>query len=361
MRRTIAAVFLLLAVALTQSCSSSVEDVSSGAQPLIGSCGAKQATVSFGYTGGTGSNPLTGSTRLFIPSEVTLAANDRFYPVPSGHVDGTLNFDGGVACYYSVPLPSSGATTPAFPMTFTHCSNGMLAGDEITTSSVTLSGSYTPNTEDETFTATATLGVDLDDGDPCTVDVCLATGPDHSGHVADNTVISSDCTGTWYCQSGALTEGPAPSAPSDSCNTYSCNTTTGQWVDTSTCTSPPSLAGYAPDKTLPTDFSAEMTALYSSQSGIVTADMDPKRLAVIHGHVRSRDNGTLSSVVTVGILNHPEFGTTVTRLADGGFDMVVNGGPTCVLRPQRLPHRTAASEDAVARLDCPPRRRAGRA
>jgi len=42
MRRTIAAVFLLLAVALTQSCSSSVEDVSSGAQPLIGSCGASR-------------------------------------------------------------------------------------------------------------------------------------------------------------------------------------------------------------------------------------------------------------------------------------------------------------------------------
>src|SRR5205085_12039317 len=50
----------------------------------------------------------------------------------------------------------------------------------------------------------------------------------------------------------------------------------------------------------------------------------PMRAAVLRGRVLDK-NGNALSLVKVTVLNHPEFGQTLSR-ADGRFDMAVNGG-----------------------------------
>jgi hypothetical protein len=60
------------------------------------------------------------------------------------------------------------------------------------------------------------------------------------------------------------------------------------------------------------------------QTGVAPGTVDPLRGAVLRGQVQDRDGTPLASV-TIAILNHSEFGQTLSR-ADGKFDLVVNGG-----------------------------------
>lgn len=60
------------------------------------------------------------------------------------------------------------------------------------------------------------------------------------------------------------------------------------------------------------------------QTGIVPGTIDFKRVAVVRGKVMSRDGSPLSGVA-ITILDHPEYGQTLSR-ADGMFDLAVNGG-----------------------------------
>ena len=60
------------------------------------------------------------------------------------------------------------------------------------------------------------------------------------------------------------------------------------------------------------------------QTGVVPDTIDLVRAAVIRGRVLTRGGAPLPTVV-VSILNHPEYGQTLSR-ADGMFDLVVNGG-----------------------------------
>jgi RHS repeat-associated protein len=60
------------------------------------------------------------------------------------------------------------------------------------------------------------------------------------------------------------------------------------------------------------------------QTGVDPMDIDPLHMAVLRGSVKDRNGAPLPGV-TITILNHPEYGQTLTRL-DGMFDLVVNGG-----------------------------------
>lgn len=60
------------------------------------------------------------------------------------------------------------------------------------------------------------------------------------------------------------------------------------------------------------------------QTGVAPDTIDPVRAAVLRGRVTGRDGSKLSGVV-VSILDHAEYGQTLTRF-DGEFDLVVNGG-----------------------------------
>jgi RHS repeat-associated protein len=95
---------------------------------------------------------------------------------------------------------------------------------------------------------------------------------------------------------------------------------------------PPDPATVAPAlmPTGVTPFSQSTTFLYSGsnpiQIGVAPNTIAPARAAVIRGIVDDTVGNPLAGAV-ITILNHPEFGYTISR-ADGMFDMAVNGGQT---------------------------------
>ncbi|MGH7286088.1 MAG: hypothetical protein ACRELY_31590, partial [Polyangiaceae bacterium] len=80
---------------------------------------------------------------------------------------------------------------------------------------------------------------------------------------------------------------------------------------------------------MPTDFGASTSFLYTAtspiQTGVTVGDMVPAHAAVIRGRVLDTDGAAPLPGVTVKILNHPEFGQTLSR-SDGYYDLAVNGG-----------------------------------
>ncbi|HSB68690.1 MAG TPA: Ig-like domain-containing protein [Candidatus Methylomirabilis sp.] len=69
------------------------------------------------------------------------------------------------------------------------------------------------------------------------------------------------------------------------------------------------------------------------QTGMVPGTIEATRAAVVRGRVLSRDGNPLSGV-TISILNHPEYGTTLSR-TDGLFDLAVNGGSQLTVQYQK--------------------------
>jgi RHS repeat-associated protein len=95
-------------------------------------------------------------------------------------------------------------------------------------------------------------------------------------------------------------------------------------------TGPPDPSTIAPplDDTLIANVASSTEFLYTGseplQTGVLAGTINPIQAAVVRGRVLNSD-GTPLPAVTVTILNHPEFGQTVSR-SDGFFDMAVNGG-----------------------------------
>src|SRR6266540_3392491 len=93
---------------------------------------------------------------------------------------------------------------------------------------------------------------------------------------------------------------------------------------------PPDPATIAPptDQTVATDLASATTFLYTGadpiQTGVVTGTIEITRAAVLRGRVLTRDGAPLPGV-TISILDHPEYGQTLSR-TDGMFDLAVNGG-----------------------------------
>jgi RHS repeat-associated protein len=93
---------------------------------------------------------------------------------------------------------------------------------------------------------------------------------------------------------------------------------------------PPDPMMVAPpvDMTVATTISTATEFLYTGanpiQTGVTPGTIKPMRAAVLRGRVLDKNDSPLS-MVKVTVLNHPEFGQTLSR-ADGRFDMAVNGG-----------------------------------
>ena|GEM_PF-578160 len=92
------------------------------------------------------------------------------------------------------------------------------------------------------------------------------------------------------------------------------------------------------------------TSLFTSTSFLYTGDNPPQsgvnpdtivenRVAVLRGQVFTKDSTPLPGV-TITIVDHPEFGSTMSR-ADGWFDMAVNGGGPLAVRYQKAGFITA--------------------
>ncbi|MGH7493304.1 MAG: hypothetical protein ACREOO_13055 [bacterium] len=93
---------------------------------------------------------------------------------------------------------------------------------------------------------------------------------------------------------------------------------------------PPDPAAVAPalDSTVATTLYSATSFLYTGpnaiQTGVDSAAIVPIRVSVLRDNVLTRTGQPLSGV-RITILNHPEFGQTLSR-ADGMFDLAVNGG-----------------------------------
>jgi RHS repeat-associated protein len=93
---------------------------------------------------------------------------------------------------------------------------------------------------------------------------------------------------------------------------------------------PPDPSTVAPplDPTVATTLFVATEFLYTGenpiQTGVDSGTINPLRVAVLRGRVLDRASDPVTGV-TITILDHPEFGQTLSRL-DGRFDLAVNGG-----------------------------------
>jgi RHS repeat-associated protein len=111
------------------------------------------------------------------------------------------------------------------------------------------------------------------------------------------------------------------------------------WVSLGPQGIPPDPSKVAPpiNPTVATTVAAATDFLYTGaapiQGGVSPGTIEARRAAVIRGKVLDR-GGLVLPGVTITILNHPEFGQTMSR-ADGMFDMVVNGGGYLTVKYQK--------------------------
>ena len=163
----------------------------------------------------------------------------------------------------------------------------------------------------------------LDDGNPCTADVCDSS----TGAITHNLVpAGTSCTSNDVCNSGQTCtaqgqcQGGTPANVDDGDPTTIDTCVPGQGVK--------HRKAAAIDKTVITTTLSANQWLYTGtdpiQTGVAPGTIELRRAAVVHGYVKDRQGQPIPSVA-ITILNHPEFGATVTH-ADGRYDMVVNGG-----------------------------------
>jgi RHS repeat-associated protein len=81
------------------------------------------------------------------------------------------------------------------------------------------------------------------------------------------------------------------------------------------------------------------------QTGVAPGTIEVRRAAVLRGTVLDRNNAPLPGV-TINILNHPQFGQTLSR-ADGMFDLVVNGGGFLTINYEKAGFLTAQRQVEV--------------
>jgi RHS repeat-associated protein len=100
----------------------------------------------------------------------------------------------------------------------------------------------------------------------------------------------------------------------------------------------PNLSAPPLDMTVATTIGVATEFLYTGgnpiQTGVAPGTINPMRAAVLKGRVLDKSNAPLP-LVKVTVLDHPEFGQTLSR-ADGRFDMAVNGGGVLTLTYEKV-------------------------
>ncbi|XP_035700318.1 teneurin-3-like [Branchiostoma floridae] len=187
-------------------------------------------------------------------------------------------------------------------------------------------------------------------GPDCSQDACNATCNDHGECLLINaewgctcyrgfigtfcgTVAETNCADNLDDDGDMLVDCDDP----DCCNDTAC-------VNDPACSSAPPLEQLAAADTnisqaAGISFYDQVKFLF--ENGGVQQDVSPdaidhERVAVVRGHVTTRDGSALPGV-TVSLLNTPELGHTLTR-ADGGYEFALNGGnvDTLVFRRRNM-------------------------
>ena len=103
-------------------------------------------------------------------------------------------------------------------------------------------------------------------------------------------------------------------------------------------TPPPVMNAPPVDMTVATTIGDATEFLYTGpnaiQTGVAPGTINKMRAAVLKGRVLDKNNNPLA-LVKITILDHPEFGQTLSR-ADGRFDMAVNGGGVFSVKYERV-------------------------
>ncbi|MDQ3010556.1 MAG: BACON domain-containing protein [Acidobacteriota bacterium] len=111
----------------------------------------------------------------------------------------------------------------------------------------------------------------------------------------------------------------------------------------------PNLIAPALNTTVATTIGTATEFLYSGanpiQTGVAAGTIKPECAAVLRGRVLNKDNTPLS-LVKIAILDHPEFGQTLSR-ADGRFDMAVNGGGVLTVKYEKTGFIPAQRQENV--------------
>ncbi len=104
----------------------------------------------------------------------------------------------------------------------------------------------------------------------------------------------------------------------------------------------PSTIAPALDHTIATTIATATAFLYTGdnpiQTGVAQGTIEEQRALVLRGSVTDRDSSPLPGVV-ISILDHPEYGRTMSR-EDGRFDMVLNGGGTVIVQYEKAGYLT---------------------
>jgi RHS repeat-associated protein len=280
-----------------------------GAHPL-----SATITDRFGQVSSTASGTVTVDTVAPTLVDVTPANNARV-------TQSALSLSGHISEAGTVQLGSTAVSGPAFTLSTT-LSPG---ANTLPLTLTDLAGNSTPVSLSYNY-MTVAVSAPSNGASVSTSTVQVSgsfTGP--SGTTVSVNGVAATITGTNYSATVPLVNGS---------NTLTVTVTsvgtsvTKTITVTSTAPTVPTLTAPAVDKTVASTLANTTAFLYSAsnpvQTGVSPGTIEAKRAAVVRGKVITRD-GTVLPGVTVTILNHPEFGQTVSR-ADGMFDMAVNGG-----------------------------------
>lgn len=231
----------------------------------------------------------------------------------------------------------------SFSVTLT-VSDGRGGNDQATATITVTAPADTNHPPQATFTANpqsgeAPLGVAFDasgssdtDGDALTFQWVFGDGTSGSGATASHV----------YATAGSYEAILTVSDPDNAQDTAQITITVSA---PSTGDLPPDPSDVAPElsQTASTPIGEAVAFLYQHtdpiQSGVDPADIDPDYLAVLRGRVNDRTGNPLPGV-TITILNHGEYGWTLSR-SDGMFDLAVNGGSYLTLVYEKEGYLTA--------------------
>ena len=273
----------------------------------------------------------TANYRLFQDGIeiVTVDATVLTYDVTGLNPETIYTFKveaGDAADNWSTDGPSTMATTPAAPDTDPPT---WPAGSSLTASDVLWSTLILTWTEAEDDVAVTDYRVFQDGTEIATVDASILTY-NVTGLSPETEYIFSieagDTADNWSTDGPSTTITTLPELPPD-----------------------PSLVATPIDRTVATTVFTATEFLYTGpdpiQTGVAPDTIAPVRVAVLKGKVKARDGSPLPGVA-ITILNHPEYGSTLTRL-DGEFDMAVNGGSKLTVDYEREGYLSAQREADV--------------
>jgi RHS repeat-associated protein len=281
-----------------------------GANPVT--CPASDAC----HVAGT-CNPSTGACSNPTASDGTACSDGNACTQSDACANGVCVGSNPVACAAGDQCHATGTCDP----TSGACSNPALANG-------TACNDGNACTQTDSCQSGACVGsnpVACPAPDAChTAGTCDTTsGTCSSAPLPDGTTCgtAAACTSSPTCLSGACQAGtPLTIDDGNPCTLDTCDATNG--VAHHACSTI--------DRTVGTVLADAESFLFSGtnpvQTGVAAGTIVPANMAVVRGQVSNRSGSPLAGV-TVTVVNHPEFGSTLTQ-GDGSFDMAVNGGQT---------------------------------